>query len=314
MRLNKRWMSLVALMMILAFVLAGCGGSQQPAKAPEPPKAAAPAVDPAAATKEAAMAAFKKVVADTAAKTFPLPADKAKELYVGNEAKYLVIDMRSAEDYAKGHVKGAVNLPGDKLVTVLDQLPRDKTLLMYCYTGQNCAVAMTPLTAYGYKVISISKGFPEVQKAGFPLDTAATEFKPVAAAPAADPKAEAALKGIKEHYDGLVKQAAAKTLIVPAADVSKLVAAAPDKYTIVDLRSAEDFDKAKIKGSVNIPFGQFADKLSTLPKDKTVVLVCYSGQTAGVATFPLKVEGYKMVSVSTGFPAAEAGGFAIEKK
>lgn len=43
------------------------------------------------------------------------------------------------------------------------------------------------------------------------------------------------------------------------------------------------------------------------------MLYCYSGQTAAMATVPLKAEGFKLVSISTGFPGAEAGGFAIEK-
>ena len=64
---TKQFKSLVALLMILAFVIAGCGGA--PAKPPEKP-ASAPAVDAVAVTKEATWDAYKKVVADTQAKNF----------------------------------------------------------------------------------------------------------------------------------------------------------------------------------------------------------------------------------------------------
>ena len=308
---TKQFKSLVALLMILAFVIAGCGGA--PAKPPEKP-ASAPAVDAVAVTKEATWDAYKKVVADTQAKNFPLDAAKAKELIQGNESKYLIVDMRAAEDYAKGHVKGAVNLPIGAFATNLDKLPTDKTLLLYCYSGQNSGLAMVPLKALGYKAISISKGFPSVEQAGFAIDTAAVEFKPAAARVPADAKDAAVQAGVIENLSAIAKQGAAKTLIIKGSEAKELVAAAPDKYTIVDLRAQEDFDKAHVKGAINIPLAQLKDKVASLSKDKTVVLYCYSGQTAAMATAPLKAEGYKLISITTGYGEAEKGGFAIEAK
>jgi rhodanese-related sulfurtransferase len=310
--LTNRFLTVVALLILVAFVVAGCGGQQ--AKAPEKPASAPAAFDAVQVTKDATWDAYKKVVADVQGKTFPIDAAKAKELLTGNESKYLVIDMRAPEDYAKGHIKGAVNLTIVQLAENLDKLPTDKTLLLYCYSGQNTGTAMVPLKAYGYKALSISKGFPMVQQAGFAMDTAATAFTPAAAKKAADPKEAAAQAGIKDNYMAVAKQMAAKTLVLSGADVKKLVEGAADKYVYVDLRSAEDFDKAHVKGAVSAPLAALQDKAKTFPKDKTIVLYCYSGQTAAMATAPLKAEGFKFVSISTGYPQAEAGGLAIEKK
>lgn len=309
---KKRFLPVLTLLVLIAFVVAGCG-SQQP-KAPEKPASAPAAFDAAVVTKDATWDAYKKVVADVQAKTFPLDAAKAKELLTGNESKYLIIDMRAPEDYAKGHIKGAVNLTGVQLAENIDKLPADKTLLLYCYTGQNSGLAMVPLKAYGYKAISISRGFPQVEQAGFPIDTAAVAFTPGAAKAAADPKEAAALAGIKENYSAVAKQAGARTLILKGEDIKKLVDSAPDKYLYVDLRAAEDFDKAHVKGAVNAPLSALQDKAKTFSKDKTLVLICYSGQTAAMATAPLKAEGFKFVTLTTGFPQAEAGGLPIEKK
>ncbi len=310
--LTNRFLTVVTLLVLVAFVAAGCGGQQ--AKAPEKPASAPAAFDAVQVTKDATWDAYKKVVADVQGKTFPVDAAKAKELLTGNESKYLVIDMRAPEDYAKGHIKGAVNLTIVQLAENLDKLPTDKTLLLYCYSGQNTGTAMVPLKAYGYKALSISKGFPMVQKAGFAIDTAATAFTPAAAKKAADPKEAAALAGIKDNYMAIAKQMAAKTLVIGGADVKKLVDSAADKYVFVDLRSAEDFDKGHVKGAISAPLAALQDKAKTFPKDKTVVLYCYSGQTAAMATAPLKAEGLKLISISTGFPQVQAGGFAIEKK
>ncbi|MBP2639479.1 MAG: sulfurtransferase [Firmicutes bacterium] len=300
----------ITLMLLLAFLVSGCGSQQT--KAPEKPAPAA--IDNVAVTKEATWDAYKKVVADVQGKTFPLDAVKAKELLTGNESKYLIIDMRSPEDYAQGHIKGAVNLSGVQLADYLDKLPTDKTLLLYCYTGQNCGLAMVPLKAYGYKAISISKGFPAVQTAGFDLDTATVAFKPAENKAPADPKVAAALTGIKENYSAIAKQAAAKTLILKVSDAKALVDGSPDKYVYIDLRNAEDYEKAKVKGAISAPLADLQARIASFPKDKTLVLYCYSGQTAAMATAPLKAEGFKMVSISGGFPQVEEGNLPIERK
>lgn len=309
---TKRLTFIITLLTLIAFLAAGCG-SQQP-KADNKPASAPTAFDSAVVTKEATWDAYKKVLADVQGKTFPFDAAKAKELLAGNESKYLIIDMRSPEDYTKGHVKGAVNLSAVQLAENLDKLPTDKTLLLYCYTGQTTALTVVPLKAFGYKAISVSKGFPSIEQAGFDLDTAAVTFKGQDAKPPADPKIAAAQAGIKENLLAIAKQAGAKTLILKGADAKALVDSAPDKYAFVDLRSAEDYNKEHVKGALSVPLAMLQEKLASLPKDKTLVLYCYSGQTAAMATAPLKAEGFKLVSISTGFPQAKEANFPLETK
>lgn len=309
---NKKLVTWVALLVLVVFA-AGCGSAPAPKPAPPPPAATAPAVDKVAETKAAAWDGFKKMVADVGSKTFPLDPAKAKEILTGNEAKYLVIDMRSAEDYAKGHMKGAVNIPLGTFAANINKLPMDKTLMLYCYSGQTSAMVTAPLKVYGYKVVSISRGFPSVEKAGFAVDTVAVPFTGTENKPA-DAKAAAAQEGLKDIVDALAKQFAAKTLIVPGKDVKALVDAGAANYYIVDLRAAEDYAKGFVKGAVSVPLATLPEAMKFFPKDKTIVLYCYSGQTAGMSLVPLKAEGFKLVSISTGFPAAQAGGFAIDKK
>lgn len=301
----------IALMILLAFVVSGCGSSQPAAPAPQ--KSAAVEVDKGAATKEAIWSAYAKVVAENNAKTFPLPPDKAKEAYVGNESKYLLIDLRAAEDYTKGHLKGAVNIPLSTLPQQIDKLPKDKTLMLYCYSGQQSSLPLTVMKGYGYKAVSISKGFPEAQKAGFPVDTTPVAFTPAVPVSTSDPKDKAAFEGMKDALTPIINQQSGKTLIVSADTVKGLLAGGADKYVIVDLRAAADYDKEHVKGAVNIPLANLKEKLGTLPKDKTLVLYCYSGQTAAMATVPLKAEGYKLMSLNAGF-GNEAAKMPLEKK
>ena len=54
------------------------------------------------------------------------------EDFVHLKDKALVVDVRSPEQYEKEHIPGAVNLPLDQLEEKLDQLPRDKPIVVYC--------------------------------------------------------------------------------------------------------------------------------------------------------------------------------------
>jgi rhodanese-related sulfurtransferase len=72
----------------------------------------------------------------------------------------VVVDVREAEDFAKGHVPGALNLPQDRWDT-LGGMNRDKTYIFYCYT-QTChlaAQACAKFASRGYQVMEMEGGF-----------------------------------------------------------------------------------------------------------------------------------------------------------
>ena len=71
-----------------------------------------------------------------------------------------IVDVRAAEDYAEGHIPGAVNLAKDKWQT-LDGLRKDKTNVLYCYS-QVCHLAATAAVEFaskGYPVMELEGGF-----------------------------------------------------------------------------------------------------------------------------------------------------------
>lgn len=61
-----------------------------------------------------------------------LPIDEFKKLYDNTATRPMVIDVRSAEAYAEGHIKGAVNLPEANIDSVVAQIPKDKLVVAYC--------------------------------------------------------------------------------------------------------------------------------------------------------------------------------------
>jgi rhodanese-related sulfurtransferase len=71
-----------------------------------------------------------------------------------------VVDVRAAEDYAEGHIPGAISLPKDRWNT-LAGLRKDKTNVLYCYS-QVCHLAATAAVEFsgkGYPVMELEGGF-----------------------------------------------------------------------------------------------------------------------------------------------------------
>ena len=82
-----------------------------------------------------------------------------------SEARILVergeatlLDVRTVQEYREGHVEGAVNIPVQVLQERLDELPRDKPVVVYCRSGKRSATAKRMLDAQGFvRVIDIGE-------------------------------------------------------------------------------------------------------------------------------------------------------------
>jgi rhodanese-related sulfurtransferase len=76
------------------------------------------------------------------------------------EDNLVVVDVREAEDFAKGHVPGAINVPKDQWENP-QGLSKNKTNVVYCYT-QQChlaANACVRFAAQEYPVMELEGGF-----------------------------------------------------------------------------------------------------------------------------------------------------------
>ena len=71
-----------------------------------------------------------------------------------------ILSIRKAEDYALGHIPGAVNIPLNTLFTVenLAKLPNDRQIVVYCYTGHTASQATALLNVNGYNAVCLAWG------------------------------------------------------------------------------------------------------------------------------------------------------------
>src|SRR6266508_6430524 len=83
-----------------------------------------------------------------------VPASEVWASLHAGTGKYFVVDVRPAEDYAKGHVPGALSLPIDVLFrpeSLAKLPPRETPLLLLCKTGHTESMALGGLAALGYE-------------------------------------------------------------------------------------------------------------------------------------------------------------------
>ena len=82
-----------------------------------------------------------------------------------------IVDVRAAEDYAEGHIPGAVNLPKDQWRS-LTGLRKDKINVLYCYS-QVCHLAATAAVQFaeqGYAIMELDGGWRWWKDDGFDVE------------------------------------------------------------------------------------------------------------------------------------------------
>lgn len=116
----------------------------------------APLLAPAAAANEVAMP--------------EISATELLERQARNDPSLLVLDVRTAEEFAAGHVPGAVNVPHDQVATRLAELPKERDIVLYCRSGRRVAAAAEVLAANGFKRLAHLTGdLPGWADAGHPV-------------------------------------------------------------------------------------------------------------------------------------------------
>jgi len=83
-----------------------------------------------------------------------------------------VLDVRPKEEFAAGHVQGAINIPLGELEQHLQQIDPAQEIVAYC-RGPHCILAfeaVAQLREKGFKARRLENGYPEWRVAGLPVE------------------------------------------------------------------------------------------------------------------------------------------------
>lgn len=88
------------------------------------------------------------------------------------DTSLVLLDVRTAGEHAMGHIAGSMNIDvmsSDFQARAQQQLPKDKTIALYCQSGNRSKQAVRMLDKMGYKVVELSTGFLGWQREGLPI-------------------------------------------------------------------------------------------------------------------------------------------------
>ncbi len=84
---------------------------------------------------------------------------------------FFFLDVRTPEEFAAGHIPGAVNIPLQMIEKRLREIPRDRRLYVYCEAGVRSARAARLLRKAGYENIeNITDGMRGWREHGYPQE------------------------------------------------------------------------------------------------------------------------------------------------
>ena len=152
---HQRWM-IALLAGFLAFSLVAVPGcaTQEPVVEEVVEEEVEPAFDAQTAMIEAANEYFKNE---------PVPTIEAADLFnlvQAKDAGYQIVDIRSAEHYALGHIDGSINIPFKTIADDenLAKLDDTKKIVVVCYTGHTASMANMVWNMLGYDALTLKFG------------------------------------------------------------------------------------------------------------------------------------------------------------
>ncbi len=228
-------------------------------------------------------------------------ATNINEMLVNGETVTLV-DVRRPDEYAKGYIEGAVNIPLEDFVSsYAAQLPeKDAKIIVYCGSGQRSVFAVDTLLLNGYtNITNLAGGLGGWKSAELPVYGAAPDFTKLFA--------DLLAKNGKEAGYGSIAADALNTALVETPELFLLDVREPAELEADGYIMAENF--------ANIPVRELADNLDKLPSlDTPIVVYCKSGHRGTIALAALQLLGYTDVkNLGGGLNAWNAAELAVEK-
>jgi rhodanese-related sulfurtransferase len=247
------------------------------------------------------------------------PFMKAEDVHArivqGGDNAFFLASVQAPEDYAKGHVPGAVNIPFRELAEEksLSRFPRGKKIVFTCEDGHRSMMAALFLGQLGYETFAMSMGLghwngpgagvasPYPGSAGYPVSTDNVPAPAPAVLPAVVGSGADAREEIVARTRAILS--GDRKLFVDRSEVyARAVQARDPGYFLVSLQRPEDYADGHVPGAIDIPPADLAkpESLAKLPRDKKIVLVCYIGHWAGSAALFLNQLGYEAYDMRFG--------------
>ncbi len=214
------------------------------------------------------------------------PAVLAKDLEsFALENKPIALDLRDPIGFRKAHLAGSSNVSQNMLRESLDELPKDRAILLISDDGQKGHVSVRMLKEAGFeRVYNLSGGYIslERQARAYPFAQLEVGLFPV------EKKNVGDLEG-GSHGAGGTKGGSAK-------DEEEKKPKSAGRL-IVDVRTREEYSMGAYPKAVNIPLDEIGERLDEFgEKGREIIVYCASGARSSYAARQLKQAGFAKVT------------------
>lgn len=181
----------------------------------------------------------------------------------------VLVDLRSKKEYEAGHIPRAHNIPMEDLEYAEDDFPANQSAPIVVYgNGDDAQKAYKIIKGWGCKKGSVaSVDFAAWKQAGNPIETGATPE-------------EIVWKRILGKYE------------ISIAEFMKISEGSADKL-IIDVRTKDEVAAGMFAKARHIPLDDLQGQMSSLPKDKELIIHCTTGARAEMASAELRNAGFK---------------------
>jgi rhodanese-related sulfurtransferase len=306
--MKRKYFSTFMLFILVLFAFSGCNGKRAETRKEAEPVVNKPVAPVTIGTETALLLKDLKENGDYVnSKVFP-SLIKASIVNESLGKNILVVDIRPANQFAQGHIKGSVNKKFEDLPSYFEKgikpFEFDKIILV-SEDGQVSSYTTCLLRLMGYgNVYSMRWGMSAwnnmYAKEGW-LKGVSGKYETKLENTVNE---RPALLGMPELKTGLTTGSeigAARFLKVFEGGISDIFVTAdevfsnPKKYYIINLDRKDKYEDGHIPGSVRYkPEGTlgYTDEMASIPFDKPVVVYCATGHNSGFATAYLRLFGY----------------------
>lgn len=234
-----------------------------------------------------------------------------------------IIDWRSADHFAVGHIAGSVNVgvvSSADIGAVIAAVPSGKVVVNVCYTGQTASYATAYMNMLGLEAQNLKYGMngwttdPAItlsrwannksdNYAGWLVTTPSTatvEYDPPTLSTGqSDPEDILAARGAAAFKTGFKS-------ITPQALYDDFLAGKQGDYFVINYFNAPEYNAGHIPGAIRFQPKQdlkLDAMLTKIPTGKKVVVYCYTGQTSAQVVAYLNMLGYNAYTLTYGVGA-----------
>ncbi len=96
-----------------------------------------------------------------------LSPEALKKIIDEKDKNYFLIDVRTQAEYKEGYIPSAMLIPYNEIEKHTQEIPKDKTVVLYCHSGRRAGIALEKLKSLGYGNLI---NFGGITRWNFPLE------------------------------------------------------------------------------------------------------------------------------------------------